>query len=70
MAMLLAGLISSSSFGWPLVFYLYGGASVVWTVLGFFVLYNSPEDHPRISEAEKYYIEHSLGHTEGKIVCI
>lgn len=67
-AMLLTGAISASSYGWPLVFYLYGGASLIWCVLSAIFSHNSPADHPRISEAEKYHIENSLGHTEGKVI--
>lgn len=65
-AMLLTGVISASSFGWPLVFYLYGGASLVWSVLCLIFIYNSPAVHPSITEPERYFIEHSLGHSEGK----
>lgn len=67
-AMLLTGVISASSFGWPLVFYLYGGAALVWSVLCLIFIYNSPAVHPTIGEPEKYFIEHSLGHSEGKTV--
>lgn len=66
--MLLTGVISASSFGWPLVFYLYGGASLVWSVLCLIFIYNSPAVHPSITEPERYFIEHSLGHSEGKTV--
>ncbi|XP_066153293.1 putative inorganic phosphate cotransporter isoform X2 [Euwallacea fornicatus] len=65
-AMLMTGVISASSYGWPLVFYLYGGASLIWCLICLAFTYNSPAVHPKISEAEKYYIEHSLGHSEGK----
>ncbi|KAL1494024.1 hypothetical protein ABEB36_009697 [Hypothenemus hampei] len=64
--MLVTGWISASNFGWPLVFYLYGGASLLWSLLCLIATHNSPLDHPKISEAERFYIEHSLGHSEGK----
>ncbi|KAH1015762.1 hypothetical protein HUJ04_007097 [Dendroctonus ponderosae] len=65
-AMLLTGIISASYAGWPLVFYVYGGTSVAWTIICLVFTYNSPAVHPRISEAEKFFIEYNLGHSEGK----
>ncbi|XP_050302077.1 putative inorganic phosphate cotransporter isoform X2 [Anthonomus grandis grandis] len=65
-AMLITGIISASSYGWPMVFYLYGGLSLGWALLCLIFTHNSPGVHPRISEAERYYIEHSLGETEEK----
>ncbi|KAJ8946324.1 hypothetical protein NQ318_004213 [Aromia moschata] len=65
-SMLVTGLISSSWYGWPLVFYLYGGAGLLWSVIFVFLGYNAPSHHPTISEEEKYYIENSLGHAEEK----
>lgn len=67
-AMLLTGAISASSLGWPFAFYLYGGASIAWCILSAIFSQNSPSDHPRIGEAEKYYIENSLGHVDGKTI--
>ncbi|CAG9767284.1 unnamed protein product [Ceutorhynchus assimilis] len=66
--MLVTGVFSASNFGWPLVFYLYGVLSLVWAIFALMFMNNSPADHPSITEAEKYYIEHSLGHTEEKTV--
>lgn len=66
--MLLTGIISASYAGWPLIFYIYGGTSVAWTIICLIFTYNSPAVHPRISEAEKFYIEYNLGHSEGKPV--
>jgi len=66
--MLATGAISASWAGWPLVFYIYGGASLAWCVLSAILSFNSPADHPRIGDAERFYVENSLGHTEGKVV--
>lgn len=66
--MLVTGLISSSWYGWPMVFYLYGAAGLLWSFLFVFFGYNAPACHPSITEEEKFYIESSLGHVEDKPV--
>ncbi|XP_018561225.1 putative inorganic phosphate cotransporter isoform X1 [Anoplophora glabripennis] len=65
-SMLVTGLISSSWYGWPLVFYLYGVAGLLWSVIFTFFGYNGPSFHPTITEEEKFYIESSLGHSDDK----
>ncbi|XP_066140938.1 putative inorganic phosphate cotransporter [Euwallacea fornicatus] len=62
--MLVAGVVSESWFGWPLVFYLYGGLSALWCITFWFFGFNSPGEHPTISDVERCYIEHSLGEGE------
>ncbi|XP_066253943.1 putative inorganic phosphate cotransporter isoform X2 [Euwallacea similis] len=62
--MLVAGLVSGSWYGWPLVFYLYGGLTALWCVIFWFFGFNSPGEHPTISDMERCYIEHSLGEGE------
>ncbi|XP_071109664.1 sialin-like [Haliotis cracherodii] len=42
--------------GWPFIFYVYGGAGVVWLFFWCFLVYDSPEIHPRIEEKEKEII--------------
>lgn len=66
LALLITGVIAQSPYGWPMVFYLYGVLGVVWCVLFSFFGYNTPADHTNINQAEKYYIETSLGRTEKK----
>ncbi|CAL8258872.1 unnamed protein product [Lota lota] len=46
--------------GWTWIFYIFGMVGVVWFVLWSLLVFNSPEDHPRISEREKHYICSSL----------
>ncbi|KAF7287841.1 hypothetical protein GWI33_000194 [Rhynchophorus ferrugineus] len=65
-AILVTGLISSSWYGWPLVFYLYGALGLLWCVMMIILGYDSPAEHPKITKAEKLYIEKSLGHTDEK----
>ncbi|VVC37564.1 Major facilitator superfamily,Major facilitator superfamily domain [Cinara cedri] len=45
---------------WPLVFYASGVVAVVWYVFWNFLVYNTPNEHPTISEQELDYLEHHL----------
>lgn len=47
--------------GWPSVFYVMGGISLVWFVFWTMFIYNKPTEHPRISKEELNYIEKSIG---------
>ena len=38
-----------------------GGFAFLWSLVWFAIIYNSPEEHPRISEQEKTYIVKSIG---------
>ncbi|GFY64506.1 putative inorganic phosphate cotransporter [Trichonephila inaurata madagascariensis] len=62
-AYLAAGALCSSDFlgGWPSVFYLSGLVGVIWCVLCYFLVYESPEDHPTISLNELEYLQKSIG---------
>ena len=42
--------------GWESIFYVWGAAGCIWFVLWYFLVFSSPEDHPRISTEEKEYI--------------
>lgn len=50
------GGVLANSVGWESVFYATGAAGVAWAAAFFLVVYDSPEKHPRISEAELKYI--------------
>ncbi|XP_050301916.1 putative inorganic phosphate cotransporter isoform X2 [Anthonomus grandis grandis] len=64
LAMLITGYISSSPYGWPLVFYIFGATAIAWCVAWYFLGFDSPAKHPRIGEVEKVYIMESLEHCE------
>lgn len=66
--MLLAGIISASQYGWPCVFYLYGLLSGTWCIFYAFLGFDSPAVHPSINQAERAYIESSLGKIDRKSV--
>ena len=42
----------ASSLGWQSVFYVQGGLSVIWCILWIFMVYDSPQQHPRIDASE------------------
>uniref|UniRef100_A0A336JZS7 CSON009539 protein n=1 Tax=Culicoides sonorensis TaxID=179676 RepID=A0A336JZS7_CULSO len=44
-------------FGWRYVFYFTGGVGMIWCVIWYFLAFNSPAEHPRISEQEREYID-------------
>ncbi|KAF8787706.1 putative inorganic phosphate cotransporter like protein [Argiope bruennichi] len=54
-------LCSSSVFGWPSVFYIFGGLGIIFSIYLQFFLFESPEKHPRITESE---LKHILSNQE------
>lgn len=60
----ITGFISASWVGWPPTFYLFGGLGYCWALIWAFLGANGPGEHKTISEAERCYIESSLGTTE------
>lgn len=53
----------SNSLGWEAPFYVIGALTLVWYVFWIFFVYDSPDDHPRISPQEKELIKTALGAT-------
>ncbi|BDI32513.1 hexuronate transporter [Capsulimonas corticalis] len=51
----------AAKFGWPAAFYITGALGLGW-IVAWALLYDSPETHPRLSVAERAYIE------EGRVV--
>ncbi|GBP26975.1 hypothetical protein EVAR_95761_1 [Eumeta japonica] len=49
------------NFGWDYAFYVPGLIGMVWCVVWWVLVYDSPTLHPRISEAEKAYILEAIG---------
>jgi len=56
----LAGYIAET-LGWEAVFYVTGASSLVWVLLWFYLVYDTPGQHPRIDPQEREYIESSIG---------
>ncbi|KAG7160652.1 Sialin-like 5 [Homarus americanus] len=46
--------------GWPAVFYVTGGVSLVWVVVWALFMHDSPDQHPKISLEERSYILHAI----------
>nr|XP_039268420.1 sialin-like [Styela clava] len=62
----LSGLLTTT-FGWQSAFYVTGSIGCVWSLLWLILIYDSPSEHPRISEKEKNFIQNALGHNrDGK----
>ncbi|XP_077967301.1 sialin-like isoform X2 [Styela clava] len=62
----LSGLLTTT-FGWQSAFYVTGSIGCVWSLLWLILIYDSPSEHPRISEKEKNFIQDALGHNrDGK----
>ncbi|XP_026678831.1 sialin-like [Diaphorina citri] len=49
--------------GWEAAFYVTGALGVVWWVVWMIVVYDTPDQHPRVSAEEKEYIQQALGNT-------
>ncbi|XP_066250899.1 putative inorganic phosphate cotransporter [Euwallacea similis] len=60
-SMQITGYLSSTRFGWPASFYLFGGFGVGWCVLWLLWGADRPATHKSISAKERRYIEESLG---------
>nr|AEX15534.1 sialin-1 [Pleurobrachia bachei] len=58
MGNILSGVLTSSNFlgGWPSVFYVYGAMGVIWSVLWFSIVRDSPQKSLLTSEGEKEYL--------------
>lgn len=48
---------------WENVFYISGTMTVVWYAFWYFLMYDTPADHPRISDEERAFIEDALNGT-------
>lgn len=60
LAMLVSGIIATSSMGWPGISYVSCGAGVVWCILWFIFAANTPKQSRFISRDELNYIESSI----------
>ncbi|XP_052126714.1 sialin [Frankliniella occidentalis] len=50
-----------ATWGWESTFYVTGGIGLAWSLLWFALIYDSPAQHPRISDEERRFIEQALG---------
>ncbi|XP_049799573.1 sialin-like [Schistocerca nitens] len=49
--------------GWSAAFYVPAGFTLVWCALWWLLVFDSPAQHPRISKAERLYIEEAVAPT-------
>lgn len=50
-----------SYFNWECVFYVTGVLGLLWTAAWYFLMFDSPGQHPRITKREREYLEASIG---------
>lgn len=58
-AMLMSGWLSVN-FGWQSIFYVFGVCGVLWVIVWFIIVRESPESDSRVSDQERNYIKKSL----------
>lgn len=51
--------------GWESVFYVTGAIGLAWSVAWFFLVYDSPAQHPRITDEERRHIETKIAEGAG-----
>lgn len=49
-----------TSWGWEAVFYVSGALALIWTVAWWFLVFDSPDQHPRISDKERDFLAQHL----------
>ncbi|KAJ2948842.1 hypothetical protein O0L34_g5768 [Tuta absoluta] len=62
----ITGFIAASPLGWPGIFRFYGILSGLVAIFVYFMVFDTPSLHPKISFAERRYIEDGLGIKEGQ----
>ncbi|CAG9761702.1 unnamed protein product [Ceutorhynchus assimilis] len=67
-SMPITGYLSSSKFGWPASFYLFGGLGVAWCCFWIIFSADRPSTHKTITLEERKYIESSLGQDQEEYV--
>lgn len=68
-AMPITGLICATKYGWPLVFYVFGGCGIIWCILWVIFAADTPTKHKTISKAEKLWLENKNFDQESESVC-
>ncbi|GAV05725.1 hypothetical protein RvY_15808 [Ramazzottius varieornatus] len=63
--MLLSGVLAEQ-LGWESVFHFFGALGIIWYIVWVLYASSSPEEHPRISEAERRMILNAIGATAGR----
>ncbi|XP_065056227.1 vesicular glutamate transporter 2.1-like isoform X2 [Rhopilema esculentum] len=71
LGMTLSGTIAYNQ-GWPAVFYFFGLVTIIWSVFWFWMVTDSPFDHPTITDIELDYLKQELSDdkTESKLTTV
>ncbi|XP_068903527.1 vesicular glutamate transporter 3-like [Tenebrio molitor] len=56
----------ATALGWPSIFYFFGVLGLIWFVIWWILVAESPADDPRISKEELEYIQKCLGNVDAK----
>ncbi|XP_026317790.1 putative inorganic phosphate cotransporter [Hyposmocoma kahamanoa] len=56
----LSGILLANGGHWANVFYVFGTLGIIWFVFWALLCYNTPNDHPFISEQEKEYLNNNI----------
>ena len=59
MCLTISGILASN-YGWECTFYVWGTFGIIWSLFWICLVYDSPNDHPRISEDERNYINSNV----------
>lgn len=68
MALPLCGWVLTA-WGWEAVFYVSGALALIWTVAWWFLVFDSPDQHPRISDKEREYLAQHLEPIKEEVGC-
>lgn len=63
---LIASGLCTSPLGWPSIFYAFGSAGIVWCIVWFIFVTNTPAKNKWISEEEKTYLEDALSNQSAR----
>ena len=55
-------------YGWECSFYLWGACGVVWFLVWIYFVYETPDDHPRISNDERSFINSNVQKSSSKLL--
>lgn len=53
--------------GWPLAFYIFGFLGIIWFGFWMWLVYDTPQNHPRISTRERHFIEYSVKNRDDEL---
>ena len=45
------GAVIVTKYGWPALFYVSAAMTFIWAIVWYFLIFDSPEDHPTITES-------------------